>query len=749
MNNHALLLSAITLIASFTVFGNIPHPRPQMMRENFTMLDGQWDYAIVKSSDDLETLAGPIVGQKKFDGKINVPYALESEASGVKRLLENDETLWYSRSFTVSEKTYNNLGHHRLILHFEAVDYRAQVFINGIESALPHEGMYDSIDIDITPHVKKGVNLLQLAVWDPTGRNAYGAVGRQLLTPRGETHIRSSGIWQSVWMEEVPETYLKSYRVNTSIKENKVSFSLSVKGETLNLDGEITIFASTEFTHPIATAKITSLSKPTIITLPEEIKTWSPNSPHLYGVKIKIGDDIVSGYFGARSFELIRDVNNTARFALNGEITYLLGVNDAGIWPNTILTPKSEKQIIDEINFLKRAGFNMIRKHGKIEPLSYYALCDKLGIMVVQDMPAGKGDSIGRYAFYRDELKRNVDRLINIPSIVMWSPYNEGWGQPPAKLTHDTLMWLKKYDSSRLVSGPSGWNDYEGGLSHHGYYIEDWGVKPRDHVEFASHAIAMHVPEGVGMFRANPDRASFLAKFGGITPISEFNYRYTELAEAIAELARRGLSGSAYDRLTDYGEVSGGLLSPDRAKILVDVEKLKRANSTILSAVQESLSPRTTLTLIPKLAPRANTWAWTVKKPSGNWTKPNYDDSTWGRSAGGFGNNYILNLHPNAVHSIEWVTSELFLRCSFDMPKGAELIDSYVEMFHDEDVEIYLNGRHILSVAGSNVKWDTFVIDRDTFASAVKPGKNVLAVYVRQTAGGQYFDLGLYADIAK
>ena len=416
-------------------------------------------------------------------------------------------------------------------------------------------------------------------------------------------------------------------------------------------------------------------------------------------------------------------------------------------------------------------GFDMMRKHIKVEPRRYYALCDRLGILVLQDMPSGFSDKEKRYGFYRRELKEMMDHLQKTPSIVMWVPYNEGWGQPGPFHTHATLMWTQRYDPTRLVDGPSGAHDWEGGAV--------WMKPHRDTqhlplgVEEAAHAVDKHdYGPRPKMHALNPRRASFLGEFGGIGcrveghlwTTNAWGYgntgrdvdrkavqaKFVSLMEHVAGLAEGGLAGSVYTQTTDVEAEINGLLSYDRRVVKFDSAVLAAVHDKVRAAAARGLVPRTTRQLLSRLDPDSRAWAWTIEEPAAAWMQPSFDDSAWARACGGFGNKAITRDHPHAKVNTDWSTKMIWLRRHFTYAARPEkLLRVTAEMFHDEDAEIYLNGRLILSVSGYNTDWTSFTIPLDAFAAAVKAGDNVLAVKVKQAVGGQYFDLGLSIDVAK
>ena len=591
------------------------YPRPQMTRANWTCLNGDWDYAITSVTN---TPGRP----EKWDGKIRVPFALESPLSGVERFLEADQFLWYTRTITVHPKKG-----FRTLLHFDGVDFRAQVYIGHDEvTDVPHAGAQEPFTLDITDYVKDGENVLTVCVWDPTD-GFIQSRGKQERKPYGCHYTRVSGIWQSVWMETVPETYIDDYGVTTDIDKGTVSFTVDVKGPRVKsgcwLFGsccgtvEVDVFAGDE---KVSSASFSPDEKG-VVKLPEGFKLWAPETPNLYTFKMRYGNDEVEGYFGMRKFEVKKDAKGILRFHLNNKLYYPIGTLDQGWWPDGFLTPPSEEAMRFDIETLKTCGFNMMRKHIKVEPRRYYYLCDKIGILVFQDLPSCAStarspvevETVKRYGFQRYEMKAMMDNLGKITSIVAWVPYNEGWGQPGEHLTHAMLDFVRRYDRTRVVSGPSGAWDWEGGhLLPKGWKWEDrieTKHKPAGVCE-AADTVDMHLYRGPTMFAVNDRRASFLGEFGGlghavsnhvwVSDRQIWGYKgmedtatkegllktYLGLMDQVKDLAAKGLAGSVYTQTTDVENEVNGLLTYDRKVLKYDAAAIKKAHEAIIAAAE-------------------------------------------------------------------------------------------------------------------------------------------------------------------
>ena len=545
-----------------------------------------------------------------WNGKILVPFAIESALSGVGRLLNPDEFLWYTRTINCNPKPGE-----RILLHFGGVDFRTMVFIGHTEvTDVPHEGGQNPFTLDITDYVKNGENELTVCVWDPT-EDFVNSRGKQSFKPHGCFYTRVSGIWQTVWMETVPETYIESYKCVTDIDNGEVRFDFKVVGSELDEEVEIDVFDGDKRVASVEDY----INKPVTIKMPKGFKLWCPESPNLYTFKIRYERDTFSGYFGMRKFEKRKDSNGHLKFFLNNRPCFLMGTLDQGWWPDGLLTPPSEEAMAYDIKALKDCGFNTLRKHIKVEPLQYYALCDRMGILVIQDLPSGSGSyknpmeaaTTARYHLQRAELKEMMDTLRNVPSIVMWCPYNEGWTQPGEFLTHSTLDFVRRYDPTRLVNGPSGCWDWEGGhLLPKGWKWENRVLsahKPADECE-AADTVDMHLYRGPAMFDANDRRVSFLGEYGGLghpveghlwkaTKDGKGNWGYGGIADTktrkglektyldllgkVEELAKKGLGGAIYTQTTDVEVEINGILTYDRKVLKFNPETLKAAHSRL------------------------------------------------------------------------------------------------------------------------------------------------------------------------
>jgi hypothetical protein len=709
------------------------YPRPQLVRAEWLNLNGLWDYVIAEKGQP----------HPKPSGKILVPFCIESALSGVGKHVTKDQWLWYSRTFEVPAKWKGQ----RVILHFGAVDWESTVFVNGKELGT-NRGGSTPFSFDITDALKPGLNDLVVRVWDPTDAGAQPR-GKQVSKPGGIWYTPVTGIWQTVWLEPVAtDTYVKSIRVTPNVEKGEAEFVVEVGGTAdLVLIGEKTATGM----------KVKATGKPgqPIRYKVENPKLWTPDSPHLYDVQIMLTSavrdstaaDTVETYFALREIRAAKDDKGVMRLMLNGKPVFQVGPLDQGWWPDGLLTPPSDAAMRYDLEVLKKLGFNMLRKHIKVEPARYYRACDELGLLVWQDMPSGgvpargqfippkakedaKFDEVDKKQF-RAELQAMIDHLRFFPCIVVWVPFNEGWGQHD---TNDILKWVKKYDPSRLVNGPSGWEDRGFGD------MKD-----------------AHIYPGPGMFPTMPDRVSVLGEFGGLgLPLKghlwkdtdNWGYRTFKTTEELRDnyrllmwrlhpLVGKGLSAAVYTQTTDVEVEVNGLLTYDREVIKLDVAETAKLHKALSGPGPEFRE------LLPTSEKDAQDWRYTTTKPADGWEKPEFDASKWTEGEGGFGTKGT----PGAIVRTEWKTANIWLRRTFDL-KDVPTGEVFLRMHHDEDAEVYINGVLASKTTGWTTDYTEFFLTPEG-RKALKKGSNVIAIHVKQTTGGQYIDAGLVELVEK
>ena len=568
------------------------YPRPQLIRSKWQNLNGLWEYAITpkEGTDFPET-----------QGQILVPFPLESALSGVKRALSPEERLWYQRTFQIEPAWQEK----RILLHFGAVDWEAEVRINGQAVGI-HRGGFLPFWFDITPALQAGDNELLVAVADPTD-SSWQARGKQVRAPKSIWYTAVSGIWQTVWLEPVPQAFIAGLKITPDVDAGTLRVQVQAGGASgSRAVARVRAYDAGEL---VADGTLDSLSGE--ITLPiSNPKLWSPESPQLYDLIVETKDDRVKSYFGMRKFSLGKDTQGRVRLCLNNQPFFQFGPLDQGYWPDGLYTPPSEAAMCFDLDTIKKLGCNMLRKHVKVEPARYYYECDRRGLIVWQDMPNGAkavGDATsllaiwfgsrhrdGDYAYagreeaasrddFRGELKELVEHLYHFPCIGMWVPFNEGWGQFDS---HATADWLKTCDPTRPVDAASGWFDQGGGdcKSLHVYFKK----LPAD--------------------RPGKERAVVLSEFGGYSlklpghlwnPAVEFGYRKfrspQELTTAYLKLLEKelmpwiggGLSAAVYTQTTDVEIEINGYLSYDREVEKVDFDRLKKMHARLAEGMSQ------------------------------------------------------------------------------------------------------------------------------------------------------------------
>lgn len=554
------------------------HPRPQFMRQQWVNLNGLWDYAIA---------AKDAAKPAQFEGKILVPFAVESALSGVKRPLTPQQRLWYRRTFTAPKIDRGG----RLLAHFDAVDWRAEIFVNGKPVGM-HEGGYDPFSVDITSALKgSGPQELVVAVWDPTDKGNQPR-GKQVLEPAGIMYTAVSGIWRTVWLEPVPAVHVSELRMIPDVDGGKLRLTVQ--------SSRPGVYTATAFFEGKPVAKVTGTSGREIALQLEQPRLWTPDSPALYDLEIRMKEgDTVKSYFGMRKVDFRKGPDGFNRIFLNNQPLFMIGPLDQGWWPDGLYTAPTDAALRFDIEQTRKLGFNMARKHVKVEPARWYYWADKLGLLVWQDMPSGmtgnkrvkKGAphdaefTPEEKAVFRRELEAMTRFLANHPSIIAWVPFNEGWGQHD---TNDVLKSLKAADPSRLIVGPSGWED-------RGYGdLKD-----------------MHEYPGPNMFPPEPNRVSVLGEFGGLgLPMeghlwwnkrnwgyrtyktqAELQAAYDDLIVKLRPLVERGLAAAVYTQTTDVeGEVNG-LLTYDRKAVKFDAAKLAEMHRGLIGWQRAKAAP--------------------------------------------------------------------------------------------------------------------------------------------------------------
>jgi len=559
------------------------YPRPILERTEWQNLNGLWDYSILKTGG-----AEP----SSFQGQILVPFPVESSLSGVMKTVGPENEVWYKRTFEVPARWKGK----NILLHFGAVDWKADVWVNDIKIG-SHTGGYTPFSFDLTPFLNKtGAQKLVVRVWDGTD-TGFQPRGKQVSKPNGIWYTSVTGIWQTVWLEPVNARHLENLRTVSDIDNGKVTLSVAASGASFGDVVDVKVF---DGTNEVASAKA-SASEKLEISVPEA-KLWSPESPFLYTMKVNLVSngvvvDQVNSYFAMRKVSTKRDANGIVRLELNNKPYFQFGPLDQGWWPDGLYTAPTDEALKYDIQKTKDFGFNMIRKHVKVEPARWYTHCDQLGILVWQDMPSGDRSpqwqnhnyfngnefqrSVESEANYRKEWKEIMDYLYSNPCVVTWVPFNEAWGQFK---TPEIAEWTKTYDSSRLVNPASGGNFYPVG-----------------------DMLDLHNYPGPDMYLFDGQRATVLGEYGGIglaleghlwnadknwgyvqfKNSKEVTDEYVKYAEMLLKFIKSGFSAGVYTQTTDVeGEVNG-LMTYDRKVIKIEEPRVREINQRICNSLKE------------------------------------------------------------------------------------------------------------------------------------------------------------------
>jgi hypothetical protein len=548
------------------------YPRPQMRREEWRCLNGLWEYAIRPEEEPAPEL---------YDGSILVPFPAESALSGVQKAVGTENALWYRRTFELPREWSGK----QALLHFEAVDWETKLWVNGEEIG-SHRGGYDPFFFDITDALKKkGEQEIIIRVWDPVDEGTQPR-GKQVREPHGIWYTSVTGIWRSVWIEPVQEDFIRSLEIKPDIDTQEVMVSVKGSEKAADYPVEIEIRES-----GVEKARARGTVGEEMAVSIQEPRLWSPDDPFLYDLIVVLKDgrgqeiDRIDSYFGMRKISLGVDEAGIERIFLNDAPFTMLGPLDQGWWPDGLYTAPSDEALRYDLEAVKKLGMNMLRKHVKVEPRRFYYWCDKLGVLVWQDMPSGdafigrKDEDIQRSPEsarqFELELGRMIQTLFSHPSIVMWVPFNEGWGQ------YDTARiagWIKHLDPTRLVDNASGWADRGVGDVHD-----------------------IHAYPGPEAPPNEPARAAVLGEFGGLgLPVKghtwqdekNWGYRSFENSEALTEayvglieklkgLIENGLSAAVYTQTTDVEIEVNGLMTYDRAVIKMDADRVAEINRSL------------------------------------------------------------------------------------------------------------------------------------------------------------------------
>lgn len=681
------------------------YPRPQMVRPDWINLNGPWEYAIQPKENEMP---------KAWDGIITVPFPVESTLSGVTQRVGAQQRLWYRRTFTTPRLKEGG----RLLLHFGAVDWESTVWVNGTQVGV-HRGGYDPFTFDITDALRpQNPQEIIVAVWDPTDTGDQ-ARGKQSDEPRGIWYEPVTGLWQTVWLEPVPAAFIDRLFLVPDV--NASELRVDVVGRGCHDDARVRLVARTGTTQ-ISEAE-GALGQTIHLPVPEPI-LWSPEHPFLYDLDVELYQrgvlvDRVTSYFGMRKVAVGQDAHGRPVITLNDAVTFQIGPLDQGWWPDGLYTAPTDDALRFDIEATKDFGFNMIRKHVKVEPARWYYHCDRLGMLVWQDMPNANPDRRHGDALwvkqndptdgvrtadsarqFEQELGAVVDALFNHPSIVMWIPFNEGWGQYD---TERITAWLKARDPHRLVNAASGWTDR--------------GV---------GDVLDIHEYPGPSIETCPQGRVPVLGEFGGLglaleghvwTDDGNWGYRsygdpktlareYQKLIKALEGPIAKGLAAAVYTQTTDVEREVNGLLTYDREVYKLDPDTLRMLHATLFRP-----APAATI-----LVPTAGTTEGTT-----NGMPATTDTS--------------LN------------TAEVRLHRTFTIPADTSFTRLWLELrFAADELRIFLNEQPIYTVdERREVRRHYRHFDVSEHVDTLRSGTNTLTVHALGNDRSPFVDVGLYA----
>ena len=685
------------------------YPRPMMVRRDWLNLNGLWQFEITKKDD-----AQP----SQFGKQILVPFPPESSLSGIGHMVMPDERIWYKRTFANPRPWCGR----RVMLNFGAVDYECIVWVNGKQVG-KHQGGFDPFSFDITDALKPaGEQEIVVTVWDPT--DSKGIVrGKQTLKPQGCFYTPTSGIWQTVWLEPVQDAHIVSFKAVPDIDRQVLRVNVTASGAS---NGAVVKLTALDGRSVVAAVE----GKPgeEIVVPVKSPKLWSPESPFLYDLRVSLVNggrvaDSISSYFGMRKLSVMKDRDGLNRLALNNKIVFQYGPLDQGFWPDGIFTAPADAANRYDIEVIKKFGSNMMRKHIKVEPQRLYYWADKLGLMIWQDMPSGDNSQDLRPQF-EEEFRRMVDTLYNHPSIIMWVCFNEGWGQFDTARIANTV---RKWDPSRLINNATGWTD-----------------------DKAGDTVDVHVYPGPGMPELDRRRAAVLGEFGGVggtymghlwSEQGTFAYAgckdrnaatdtYVDMLYRMRPLIGAGLSAAVYTQITDVEIECNGWMTYDRAEFKLDPKRAAEAASKLY------LPAPTCKRILASAEQSPQTWRYTTSAPAGNWHAVGFDDSKWSEGLSGFG----TKTTPGAKVATEWTSGDIWIRRTFTLDSLP--LRPHMSIHHDEDADVYINGRLAASLKGFTTGYYLTPLD-GAGSKLLTLGENTLAIHCHQTAGGQYIDCGL------
>ncbi|HEY4415161.1 MAG TPA: LamG-like jellyroll fold domain-containing protein [Verrucomicrobiae bacterium] len=706
------------------------YPRPQMVRPDWLNLNGLWQFQAGATND-------PVPVGQTLTGQILVPFPMESAISGV---MQYHAFSWYRRTFVVPPAW---AGKH-VILHLDAVDWQSTVYVNG-QNVGVHKGGYDLISYDITSYLNGGTNELIVQVYNPVDAGGQPR-GKQTLYPGGIMYTSSSGIWQPAWLEPVDGSGISDLQIVPDIDASQLRLTVNTYATA-----GVTVVA-TVLSNGVAINTATGNAATELDIPVPQPNLWSPENPFLYDLKISavhngVTNDTVTSYFGMRKISL-KTVKGVPQMCLNNQPYFEMGPLDQGFWPDGLYTAPTDEALKYDLDQTKALGFNMVRKHIKVERQRWYYWADKLGLLVWQDMPSCNSYTgnptpppVDALQFIA-ELTHLVQAHKNSPCIIMWDTFNESQGQENTgggvgqTNTAYLVSLVKALDPSRLVNQASG-GDYHGV----GDVLDNHNYPPPGNPTSTTQAPADGEYGGIGFQMAghlwNPALAG--GNYVGANTTNDITTIYDSFSDDLVyNKSVNGLNAAVYTQITDVENECNGLLTYDRI--------LKPSLALIKASNQKAISARVNITtLLPTSQSQARTWKYTTGTPATNWFAINFSDAAWNSGPAGFGSAGT----PNAVVHTTWNTSDIWLRQTFTLgaltPQDrSELV---FNLFHDEDCEIYVNGVLAATMTGYSTSYITVPMNAAGQNALIANGTNIIAVHCHQTTGGQDIDVGISKQV--
>ncbi len=701
------------------------YPRPQLVRSNWLNLNGIWQFQSGATND-------PVPTGQTLSSQILVPYPMESAISGV---MQYYPFSWYRRIFTVPAAWTGK----RIILHLDAVDWQSTAYVNG-QTVGTHKGGYDPVSYDITPYLSGGgAQELIVRVYSPVD-NGGQPRGKQTLNPGGIMYTSASGIWQSVWLEPVDASGISVVQIIPDVDNSRLRLTVN----TYATNG-VTV-AATALSNGVVVATASGNPQTELILPLPNPNLWTPENPFLYDLNISAihggaTNDSVTSYFGMRKISL-KTINGVPQIMLNNQRYFGMGPLDQGFWPDGIYTAPTDAALAYDLQQEKALGFNLVRKHIKVEPQRWYYWADKLGLLVWQDMPScnsytGSPKPIDALQFI-SELTSMVTNHWNSPCIIMWDVFNEAQGQGDTGQTNTPYLvnLVKTLDPARLVNQASGGNYFGVGdvLDNHSYPAPGAPTS-------STQAPVDGEYGGIGFQMAghlwNPALAG--GNYVGANTTNDIATIYDSFVnDLLAYKSTQGLNAAIYTQITDVENECNGLLTYDRL--------LKPALAKILASNQKAVTASMSIyTVLPTSQNQGRTWKYTTATPASNWYATNFNDSAWSSGLAGFGTAGT----PGAVVRTTWNTADIWLRQTFAVgaltpSQRAQLV---FNVYHDEDCEIYVNGVLAASASGYSTTYVMLPLNAAGQNAVITNGTNLVSVHCHQTSGGQNIDVGISRQV--